>query len=66
MINVYFPKQPESEFSSLSIHTSNNTSNKVEIKLPKLELFKFNGDITIWQTFWDQFNSSFYSNEDIN
>ena len=61
----YSSKQLESEFSSLSIHSSNNTSNKVKIKLPKLELFKFNGDTTMWQTFWDQFNSSFHSNEDI-
>ena len=62
---LYSPKQPESEFSSLSIYTSNNTSNKVDIKLPKPELFKFNSDITMWQTFWDQFNSSIHSNEDI-
>ena len=41
---LYSPNQPESEFSSLSIHSSSNTSNKVEAKLPKLELFKFNGD----------------------
>ena len=46
---LYSPKQPESEFSSLPIHSSNNTSSKVEIKPPKLELFKFNGDITMWQ-----------------
>ena len=62
---LYSPKQQESEFSSLSIYTSNNTSNKVEIKLPKPELFKFKSDITMWQTFWDQFNSSIHSNEDI-
>ena len=30
---LYSPKQSESGFSSLSIHSSNNTSNKVEIKL---------------------------------
>ena len=63
---LYSPKQPESEFSSLSIHSSNNTSNKVEIKLSKLEPFKFNGDTTMWQILWDQFNSSIHSNEDIN
>ena len=39
--------------------------NKVEIKLPKLEIFTFNGDITMWQTFWGQFNLSIHSNEDI-
>ena len=32
---LYSPKQQKSEFSSLPIYTSNNTSNKVEIKLPK-------------------------------
>ena len=36
---LYSPKQAESEFSSLSIHSSSNASNKVEIKLPKLGLF---------------------------
>ena len=60
-----FHETTESGSSSLSIHSSNNTSNKVEIKLPKLEVFKFNGDITMWQTFWDQFNSSIHSSEDI-
>ena len=44
---LYSPNQPESEFSSLSIHSSSNTSNKVEAKLPKLELFKFNGDTNV-------------------
>ena len=44
---LYSPNQPESEFSSLSIQSSNNTSNKVEIKLPKLELFKFNGNTNV-------------------
>ena len=62
---LYSRKLPESEFSSLSIHSSNNTSNKAEIKLSKLEPFKFNGDITMWQIFWDKFNSSIHSNEDI-
>ena len=57
---LYSPKQPESEFSSLSIHPSNKISNNVVIKLPKLELFKFNGDIRMWQTFWE-FNSSIHS-----
>ena len=29
----------------------------VQAKLPKLELPKFNGKITQWQSFWDQFSS---------
>ena len=27
------------------------------VKLPKLELPKFNGEVTHWQSFWDQFSS---------
>jgi hypothetical protein len=26
-------------------------------RLPKLEICKFKGDITMWQTFWDQFET---------
>ena len=29
----------------------------VQAKLPKLELPRFNGEITQWQSFWDQFSS---------
>ncbi len=34
-------------------------SEAVNVKLPKLELPKFSGEITQWQSFWDQFNSHF-------
>ena len=39
-----------------------NKSSEVRIKLPKLELPKFNGDIKQWQGFWDQFDSSINKN----
>ena len=32
------------------------------VKLPKLSLKKFNGDLTQWVTFWDIFESSIHSN----
>ncbi|KAM7283086.1 uncharacterized protein ISCGN_000249 [Ixodes scapularis] len=32
------------------------------VKLPKLELPKFNGELAEWQTFWDQFQSSIDQN----
>ena len=32
------------------------------VKLPKLSLKKFNGDLTQWVTFWDTFESSIHSN----
>ena len=34
---------------------------QTRIKLPKLVLPKFRGEITKWQTFWDSFNSSVHS-----
>ena len=32
------------------------------VKLPKLSIKKFNGDLTKWVTFWDSFDSSIHSN----
>ena len=32
------------------------------MKLPKLSIKKFNGDLTKWVTFWDSFDSSIHSN----
>ena len=39
------------------------TTNKV--KLPKLCLRKFEGDLTSWATFWDSFQSSIHLNPDL-
>jgi hypothetical protein len=33
-----------------------------QVRLPKLSIRKFNGDITKWVTFWDSYNSSIHSN----
>ena len=33
-----------------------------QVKLPKLSIKKFGGDLTKWVTFWDTFNSSIHSN----
>ena len=38
-------------------HSNGATSTKLNARLPKLELPKFNGDHTKWQTFWDKFNA---------
>ena len=32
----------------------------VKVKVPKLETFKFNGDVINWQRFWDQFCSAIH------
>ena len=33
-----------------------------KVKLPKLTLKRFNGDLTKWATFWDSFESSIHNN----
>ena len=33
-----------------------------QVKLPKLSIRKFNGDLTKWVTFWDSFNCSIHTN----
>ena len=44
------------------IPNSSDVIKKREVKLPKIELKSFDGDILNWQTFWDQFESSVHSN----
>ena len=39
---------------------------KTLTKLPKLVLPLFRGEVTMWQSFWDSFNSSVHSNPNIN
>ena len=60
-----FSHQTENPFGTLS----NNSSKKppgVTIKLSTLKITTFNGDITTWQSFWDQYNSAIHSNNEIN
>ena len=44
--------------TSISRHTPT-------IKLPKLELQKFNGDVLKWQEFWDSFDASIHRNPNL-
>ena len=41
-----------------SSNHSDNISVSSSAKLPKLELPKFSGDVTEWQTFWDKFKAT--------
>ncbi len=38
---------------------------KHQIRLPKLSLQSFSGDITQWLTFWDSFKSAVHSNDQL-
>ena len=35
------------------------------VKLPKLTLRPFNGDVTTWTTFWDSYESAIHNNTDL-
>ena len=60
-----------SEHSSVRQTTSNHTrspsnpTKTIKVKLPKLELKPFDGNILNWQPFWDSFQSSIDSNSNI-
>ena len=40
----------------------NSMTYQPNAKLPKLVLPKFRGEVTIWQNFWDSFNSAIHAN----
>ena len=50
--------------STVSINSS-TTRNDVRVKLPELKISVFQGDITSWQGFWDQFEAAIHSNTPI-
>lgn len=41
------------------------TTTAAKIKLPKLELLKFNGNRRNWQPFWEQFETAIHKNSDL-
>ena len=53
---------PPSETLSMSSLKSNERS---KVRLPKLEVQKFNGDIIKFRGFWDQFQSAIHNNDDL-
>jgi len=43
--------------------TDSQTSNSMKMKLPKLNLPNFDGDILRWQEFWDMYNSAVHEQD---
>ena len=70
-IDRYLKKTPPPpSLSSLDISNQGSTSGTtqiqdVKVKLPKLELSKFDGDIINWQGFWDQFLIAIHENDSL-
>ena len=44
---------------------SSQSSKKLNVKLPELELRKFNGKVHKWKVFWDSFCSTIHDNKDL-
>ena len=55
----------ETEFTRQKMEHFNNDEKKngQQVRLPKIELPHFDGNITSWTSFWDSFNSLIHSNE---
>ena len=51
-----------SSFESARVWESSHTTLGPKVKLPKLTLERFTGDITAWSTFWETFESSIRQN----
>ena len=51
---------------SAAASSSMSSGNRFKVKLPKLEIRKFFGQVHEWKEFWDAFSSAVHDNEDIN
>ena len=59
------PGTPEPRQLPASSSPSRSIRNGVRPKLPKINLHRFNGDVTKFTSFWGTFESTVHSNEDI-
>ena len=51
--------------ATLPSPASTSSSSSMRVKLPKLELNKFDGNVLSWKTFWDRFSSSIHDQDSI-
>ena len=50
---------------STTFHQDSIGQCQCKVKLPKLSIRKFNGDLTLWTTFWDSFESAIHNNRNL-
>ena len=66
MLGKHFTtKTAESEQASLSSSSKSTTKETHAVRLPKLEIAKFNGESTRWQTFIDSFTATIGSSKNL-
>ena len=51
--------------SNLSISSKSSKTDSHRVRLPKLEVSRFNGNILSFRGFWDQFNATIHSSNDL-
>ena len=56
-------KVEDHQSSKENTHTDSRQSSS--LKLPRIELPKFNGDVLKFQNFWDQFEAAVHNNDDL-
>lgn len=47
------------------MHNNGNATTACRVKLPKLELHKFDGKSISWQEFWEQFEQVIQTNDQL-
>ena len=58
-------KESQSIPAVQNLALGDNEAKDIPVKLPKLEISKFNGNTLNWQGFWDQFNSAIHTKTNI-
>ncbi|KAK0150106.1 hypothetical protein N1851_009131 [Merluccius polli] len=49
--------------SDVSANTAGSQRSNPTVRLPKLMIEKFNGDVSLWQEFWSQYETAIHSND---
>lgn len=61
--NFIKSKEPTDNISTVTVESRN--SNQKSVRLPKLEIERFDGDPVKWKSFFDSFNSTIHENENL-
>ena len=62
--DVERPSATNSSTSTVSVFATRSTR-ETRIRLPKLELRRFNGELTSWMAFWDSFEAAIHNNDEL-
>ena len=62
---IYFFLEKPAVDNPVNSSFMSSRSSEARVKLPKLEIPKFNGNIINWRGFWDYYKSAIHDNENI-